>query len=109
MIPPAFFAKIVAGALIPKLVHDGYVYCKETYNNFNFFADEPKKKRDCSPWSPYRKKMVKGLRRNWLEHNKLNPENRMTLLELKNDINHTLGMDKSLRAIARIWEEDEKK
>ena len=96
--------KIIAYSLIPKIVHDCYKAGKKLYNETYIFSEPPlKKKSDRSPWTKYRFDTVMRKRKSWLRHNELTLNNK-PLSVLIEDINHTLDMDKSSRAIAAIWE-----
>ena len=103
MIPASFIAKVIAGSLIPKLVHDGYVYCKKCYNEFTN-EPKPRKQIDNSPWTQFRFDVVMNKRKTWLAYNKNPIHGRIPLKVLIFDINHTLDISKSQRAIAAIWE-----
>ena len=96
--------KIIAYSLIPKIVHDCYKAGKKLYNETYIFSEPPpKKKSDRSPWTKRRFDIVMRKRKGWLRHNELTLNNK-PLSVLIEDINHTLDMDKSSRAIAAIWE-----
>jgi hypothetical protein len=105
MINLPFISKLVAGTLIPKLVLDGFVYCKGRYNEVHLFSEPPKQKRDCTKWTKYSFDTVIRLRFKWIRYNKLHPIQKISLNALINEINANLNMHKSQRAISRIWED----
>jgi hypothetical protein len=104
MINLPFISKLVAGTLIPKLVHDGYVYCKGRYNEVHLFTEPPKQKRDCTKWTKYSFDSVMRRRNAWVQYNKTHPSNRRSLEALISEINTTLNLNKSRRSISNIWE-----
>jgi len=109
MINAPFIAKIIAASLIPKLVHDSYIYCKNKYNEIELFSDAPlvktiRKIPDNTKWTQFDYDVIMNKRMSWLAHNRNHPKTRISFNTLINDINYTLDLHKSHRAIATIWE-----
>ena len=96
--------KIIAYALIPKLVHDTYTFLKKEGKIITkTFNPTKPKEYDYSPWTRQRFDTVIHKRKLWLYRN-TKTLNNIPLSELIKDINTELNMNKSQRAIAAIWE-----
>ena len=70
------------------------------------FSDPPllKNKPDRTPWTKFSYDVVINKRKTWVTYNKKPIHGRIALKTLIQDINHTLNMHKSQRAIAAVWE-----
>lgn len=84
-----------------------WLLCKEpTVYTDGVTVKKPRKKNDCTPFTQYHYDFICRTREDWVQYNKDHPGMRISLAELTHMINSALHLDKSQRALARIWSGD---